>query len=113
MTGFLGRAIGYWMLAVGFFVAALLITPEPAHAHGGDGIVHAPQQLDAPDPDHAEKGHPGHCHGGVFCNAVGLFTVAPAPPEPFATIKTRTIPRGRGRALAVTNFDPPPPRVLS
>lgn len=112
MTGFWGRAIGYWILAVGLFVAGILIAPEPAHAHGGDGAVHALHQFDAPDPDHVEKGHPGHCHGGTFCNGVAMFTVAPAPPEPFATIETYVIPKGRVRALAVTTFDPPPPRVL-
>ncbi|TMV10005.1 hypothetical protein FGK63_02780 [Ruegeria sediminis] len=113
MTGKTGNVFGCWLLAVGLFIAGFLLAPEPAFAHGGDGAVHAPLDPDTPDPDHVEKGHPGHCHGGSFCNGVAMVVAGPTAPEPFSAVDTHAIPKGQFRVLAVSTFDPPPPRALS
>ncbi|WP_171182115.1 hypothetical protein [Ruegeria sp. HKCCD8929] len=111
MTGQKGKAIWYWFFAVGLFVAGFLIFAEPAHAHG-DMASHSVAEFSEPDPENAEKGHPGHCHGGTFCNGVAMFVVAPMPLEPFVAKYRQTIPNGILSLLAILVFDPPPPRFL-
>lgn len=108
-----GRAIGYWILAVSIFIAGFLVVSEPAFAHGNDGTMHAPLVIETPDPEHVENGHPGHCHGGSFCNGVAMAVVPPAAPELASRMDRQTLAAGHFRALAVYFFDPPPPRILS
>ena len=104
---------GRWILALGLVLAGILVFSEPAFAHGGDGDTHAVVDLDASDPDHVEQGHPGHCHGGAFCNGVAMTVAAPVVSALVSTINRRAIPSGQYRMLPVALFDPPPPRAVS
>ncbi|WP_170357972.1 hypothetical protein [Ruegeria arenilitoris] len=105
--------IGRWVLALGLVLAGILVFSEPAFAHGGDGGTHAVVDLEASDPDHVEQGHPGHCHGGAFCNGVAMTVSAPVVSALVSTINRRAIPSGQYRMLPVALFDPPPPRAVS
>ncbi|WP_170435467.1 hypothetical protein [Ruegeria arenilitoris] len=105
--------IGRWVLALGLVLAGILVFSEPAFAHGGDGGTHAVVDLEASDPDHVEQGHPGHCHGGAFCNGVAMTVAAPVVCALVSTINRRAIPSGQYRMLPVALFDPPPPRAVS
>ncbi|WP_170447058.1 hypothetical protein [Ruegeria arenilitoris] len=105
--------IGRWVLALGLVLAGILVFSEPAFAHGGDGGTHAVVDLEAYDPDHVEQGHPGHCHGGAFCNGVAMTVAAPVVSALVSTINRRAIPSGQYRMLPVALFDPPPPRAES
>jgi len=105
--------IGRWILALGLVLAGILVFSEPALAHGGDGGTHAVVDLEASDPDHVEQGHPGHCHGGAFCNGVAMTVAAPVVSALVSRISRRAIPSGRYRMLPVALFDPPPPRAVS
>ncbi|WP_170529387.1 hypothetical protein [Ruegeria arenilitoris] len=105
--------IGRWVLALGLVLAGILVFSEPAFAHGGDGGTHAVVDLEASDPDHVEQGHPGHCHGGAFCNGVAMTVAAPVVDALVSTINRRAIPSGQYRMLPVALFDPPPPRAVS
>ncbi|UWR06599.1 hypothetical protein [Ruegeria sp. B32] len=105
--------IGRWVLALGLVLAGILVFSEPAFAHGGDEGTHAVVDLEASDPDHVEQGHPGHCHGGAFCNGVAMTVAAPVVSALVSTINRRAIPSGQYRMLPVALFDPPPPRAVS
>nr|WP_170539263.1 hypothetical protein [Ruegeria arenilitoris] len=105
--------IGRWILALGLVLAGFLVFSEPAFAHGGDGGTHAVVELEASDPDHVEQGHPGHCHGGAFCNGVAMTVAAPVVSALVSRISRRAVPSGRYRMLPVALFDPPPPRAVS
>ncbi|WP_170462357.1 hypothetical protein [Ruegeria arenilitoris] len=105
--------IGRWVLALGLVLAGILVFSEPAFSHGGDGGTHAVVDLEASDPDHVEQGHPGHCHGGAFCNGVAMTVAAPVVSALVSTINRRAIPSGQYRMLPVALFDPPPPRAVS
>ncbi len=105
--------IGHWILAVGLVLVGVLVFSEPAFAHGGDGGTHVILDPQASDPDHVEQGHPGHCHGGAFCNGVAMTVAAPVVSALVSRISRRAIPPGRYRMMPVARFDPPPPRAVS
>ena len=111
MTSRVGTAIRYFILSIALAIGGLLVTADSAHAHGGDS-QHVIDQTDSADVEHVKQGHPGHCHGGAICNAVGLFLMGPTLPGPQGTERRYSIPRAQYRVLSIIAFDPPPPRVL-
>jgi hypothetical protein len=100
-------------LITGLLIVGILFVYEPAFAHGGKSVIHAPVELQDKDPEHAEKGHPGHCHGGSFCTGVAVAAPGSDLPVLFSQASRRSLPRGCFKLMAVTSFDPPPPRRLS
>ncbi|WP_170481355.1 hypothetical protein [Ruegeria arenilitoris] len=107
----MSSAIRYIILSMVLTIGGLLVTADSAHAHGS-GSQHVIDQTDSADVEHVKQGHPGHCHGGTICNAVGLFSMGPPPPGPQDTEQRYSIPRAQYRVLGIAAFDPPPPRVL-
>ncbi len=111
MTSRTSSAIRYFILSMVLAIGGLLVTADSAHAHGGDS-QHVIDQSDSADVEHVKQGHPGHCHGGAICNAVGLFLIGPTSPDPYVAEQRYSISRAQYRVLGITSFDPPPPRVL-
>ena len=99
------------LLVVGVFIVGLLLFAAPAEAHGAHS---APMEAVAVDieTDHGAHGHLSHCHGGGFCPAAAVVSLAPVAPEPTARGARFARPEHSTADTASTTFDPPPPRVL-
>lgn len=108
MTGFGSREIGLVLLVVGVFTVGLLLLASPAAAHGAHS---APIDAIAADveADHTAHGHLSHCHGGAFCPAAALVSMAPVVPEPMLRCGRCARPEPATANAAPTAFDPPPP----
>lgn len=113
MDFLLGRKIGYLVVALSIFIAGLFLSPDRAHAHGGDNVNHQSVFDQSMGPDHAKDGHPGHCHGGSLCSGVAVIVELFAGPQPDLAASRHSMAVAPLRVLAVTFYDPPPPRILS
>lgn len=90
--------------------AVLILFPVGASAHGYQGD--APTVVEVgQDPEHEADGHPGHCHGGPFCNWVATIIVPPTPPGLSELANRASVPRRPYRVLPPLGFDPPPPKL--
>lgn len=105
------RAIGRVLLLVGVLTVGLVLSMSPAEAHGAHM---APDEVVAVDvaADHAAHGHLNHCHGGAFCPAAAVVSLAPVLPEPMLRCGRCVRREPHAADVAATTFDPPPPRVL-
>lgn len=111
MTSRMRSAVRYIILSLVLTIGGFLATADAVHAHGSNSH-HVSVQTDTIDVEHIKQGHPGHCHGGMTCSAVGLFLTGTTPPSPLSSEKRFSIPRTQYKVLGITAFDPPPPRVL-
>lgn len=115
----MGRQVGQICLALSILIAGLMIFVEKAHAHGGQNPSHgtgmtpdtAAQQAVA--ADHADRGHPGHCHGGAFCSGAAVIAAALATPQADILARHQIIVASPSRVFATMAHDPPPPRLSS
>ena len=108
-----GHQIRLLLLAAGVLVAGFFWSAEPARAHGGDGAVHADTVMHDAEDLHAENGHQGHCHGGAFCSGAAVLAGTSLSLQPDTLSSRQDTPVAVLRPLAVTFFDPPPPRSLA
>jgi len=103
------RSVGLVLLLVGVFTVGFLLFATPAEAHGAHAT---PMEAVEVEIDHAAHGHLGHCHGGAFCPAAAVLTLAPVAPEPLLRGVRLARPAPSTANTAPMSFDPPPPRIL-
>ncbi len=108
-----GIEIRLLLLAAGVLIASFFWSAEPAHAHGGDGAAHADTVIQDAEDLHSENGHQGHCHGGAFCGGAAVLASSSLSLLPESLSSRQNSPVVVLRPLAVTFFDPPPPRFLT
>ena len=99
------------LLIVGVFTVGLLLFASPAEAHGAHAspVEAIAVEIEADTTGH---GHLSHCHGGAFCPAAAVASLAPVVPEPLLRCGRCGRPEPAKADAAPTAFDPPPPRVL-
>ncbi|MDU8929836.1 hypothetical protein RXV86_20815 [Alisedimentitalea sp. MJ-SS2] len=108
-----GFRFGQWMAAVTVLFAGLFLFADQAYAHGTHDASPPAAAEQSLEEAHAESGHPGHCHGGTFCSGVAVMIAAYSAPQLSAPTARAVISSPVLRALSITLYDPPPPRVLS
>lgn len=99
------------LVAVGVFVASLLLSGGAAEAHGKHSLSIETVATQS-QAEHVESGHQGHCHGGAFCGGPAIIQQSLPGPilleqrERFGILHhTEAVP-------IALSFEPPPPRTM-
>ncbi|WP_170400001.1 hypothetical protein [Ruegeria arenilitoris] len=100
------------LVTVGMFAAALLLSGGAAQAHGKHEPAIVSAEVQAHGEHAAAKVHQGHCHSGAFCSGPAIIQQSTLTTGLFRCSERYGLPRATKAIPVVSNFDPPPPKIL-
>ncbi|MFV1463683.1 MULTISPECIES: hypothetical protein, partial [unclassified Phaeobacter] len=106
-------AIGSVLLAACLLIAVLVLSANRAEAHGASGEAQIAVSVQDMDQDVAGSRPADHCHGSSLCGGVAVLLGSWPSMQPDPRNFRPDLPLMLLRPLAITGFEPPPPRGRS